>query len=160
MDMDKLFRAMAEDDYVDWCKILQENLVTKKLISFLASIENISGFNLSQARHLIKNGSGNDAIELVTSHIFPNFQTIDFIAESFAHGLTKEQIKVFALPEFSICQMRVIRKGLELGLSIEQAKTFADPKISFEKMKIMCDNLLIDNRATHLKELFKNVPAN
>lgn len=161
MDMDKLFKAMIADDYNEWCTIFKTRMVTKSLLRKLASIENLSEANLRQARYLILQYANPDAIEVAASHIFDNnYEIIAFISESFKLGLKKEQVKLFALPEFSLYQMKIIRAGFLEGLSIEEVKTFADPKMHHDEMKAMRDNLINNKKVARLKELFQHLLTN
>ena len=52
-------------------------------------------------------------------------------------GLTREQINLYAKPEFNWQQMGEIRQGLEQGLSREQILVYANPKFDSEQMKVI-----------------------
>ena len=52
----------------------------------------------------------------------------------FEHGLTMEQVKLYADPKFDWKQMEEIGKGFENGLTIEQTKFYADPKFKWNQM--------------------------
>lgn len=68
------------------------------------------------------------------------------IRTGFEHGLTVEQVSVYAKPELTApsynygCdnrnnQMREIRLGLEHGISVEQAKVYANPEFKWPQMR-------------------------
>lgn len=58
----------------------------------------------------------------------------DEIREDFENGLTFEQVKLYAKPEYEYGQIINIRRGLENGLSIEQVQLYAKPE--FEKWQM------------------------
>ena len=54
------------------------------------------------------------------------------------HGLSADQVSLYADRKFMPEQMRMIRIGLESGLSIEQVSSYASPNITSDEMfKIM-----------------------
>ena len=57
------------------------------------------------------------------------------ICRGFRDGLTIEEVKVYAKPEFNKQQMKEIRRGFERGLSMEQVKIFVKPEINAKQME-------------------------
>lgn len=53
------------------------------------------------------------------------------ISDGFRHGLTKEQIEIYANPEYDSKQMQQLREGLEKGLDVSQ---YANPSIPHDEM--------------------------
>ena len=53
----------------------------------------------------------------------------DEIREDFENGLTFEQVKLYAKPEYEYGQIINIRRGLENGLSMEQVQLYAKPDL-------------------------------
>ena len=59
---------------------------------------------------------------------------MDEIKNGFENGLSKEQVSVYAKPEFSCVQMNEIESGFINGLSIEQVSVYAKPKLDENQM--------------------------
>lgn len=57
------------------------------------------------------------------------------------NGLTKEQVSLYAKPEFGDLQMNQIRLGLERGLSIEKVKIYARPEFLSTQMAVIREAL-------------------
>ena len=56
---------------------------------------------------------------------------LEQIRLGFEHGLTMEQIEVYANPEFKWPQLREVRDGFESGLALEQIGYYGRRKKSF-----------------------------
>lgn len=61
------------------------------------------------------------------------------IREDFENGLTFEQVKLYAKPEFEYGQIINIRRGLEGGLSKEQVQLYAKPEFEYWQMEEIRD---------------------
>ena len=51
------------------------------------------------------------------------------------YGLSEEQIKVYAKPEFNSLQMFIIRLGFKSYLPMEEVKAYAKPELAHYKMR-------------------------
>ena len=56
------------------------------------------------------------------------------ILEGFDNGLTMEQVKLYADPQYGWCEMAAIRTGYEWGLTDEQVKLYAKPEFDDNQM--------------------------
>lgn len=56
-------------------------------------------------------------------------------------GLTIEQVKVYANPEFSWRQMEEIKKGFKNGLTIDQVKFYADYRYDYYQMQTIRERI-------------------
>lgn len=78
--------------------------------------------------------------ELVTDNNFCDHQ-IAYIKSGIRHGLSKEQISLYANPYFNEWQMSEILHGL-YDLSIEQVMLYAKPQLNCEKMRMIRKGLI------------------
>ncbi len=90
---------------------------------------------LAAAEALVKITDGAIDIPTAKSLIKEQRAGVHEICEGLEHGLTKEQVRLYANPEFSNVNMREIRSGLEHGLSEEQVRLFANPEFNDGQMK-------------------------
>ena len=90
---------------------------------------------LAAAEALVKITDGAIDIPTAKSLIKEQRAGVHEICEGLEHGLTKEQVRLYANPEFSNLQMREIRSGLENGLTEEQIRLYARPKFGYVNMR-------------------------
>ncbi len=64
-------------------------------------------------------------------------------------GLTLEQVKVYANPDFNNDQMQQIRWGLIDGLTIKQVKLYANPEFEWFEMDRICE-FIKENNITNM----------
>ena len=63
------------------------------------------------------------------------------IRDGFTHGLTVQQVDLYAVPEFSSMQMREIRLGFEAGLSFDQVRSYAKTTMTEKDMRSVRDRI-------------------
>jgi hypothetical protein len=63
------------------------------------------------------------------------------IRDGFTHGLTVQQVNLYAVPEFSSMQMREIRLGFEAGLSFDQVRSYAKITMTEKDMRSVRDRI-------------------
>ena len=63
------------------------------------------------------------------------------IRDGFTHGLTVQQVDLYAVPEFSSMQMREIRLGFEAGLSFDQVRSYAKITMTEKDMRSVRDRI-------------------
>ncbi len=71
--------------------------------------------------------------EIINGADFTELQVTE-IHKGFDHGLTAEQISVYANAKYGWEEMQIIRHAFEEGLTMEQIEVFADPNFSYDKM--------------------------
>lgn len=74
------------------------------------------------------------------------------LLDAFKSGLTIDKIKLLINPEFSLEQVRALRKGFIYGLSMEQVKTIAHPEIPSEQMLETINKILKASQISQLKK--------
>lgn len=77
----------------------------------------------------------NDVAAILSRFSFMEEQT-EQVQLGIMAGLVREQIEVYARPEFSASAMRVIRKALEC-LPLEQVRKLARPGLDWEQMRTL-----------------------
>ena len=55
------------------------------------------------------------------------------IRTGFENGLTMEQVKLYADPNFNYKQMKEIKEGFLNGLTMDQVKLYANSKLDIEQ---------------------------
>jgi len=95
-----------------------------------------AGFNEKQMKHItegLQDGLTDEQVKLYAKPEFKDSQMY-VIREGLEHGLSNEQVKLFTKPEFDSYQMDQIRLGLEDGLSKEQLNLYAKPEFDDSQM--------------------------
>lgn len=101
---------------------------------------------LEQIRLGFEHGLTMEQIEVYANPEF-KWPQMREVREGFESGLALEQVGYYAKPEFTSLQMQEIRKGFAEGLSMEQVKAYADPRDDFEKMAEIREGLKIGKYA-------------
>lgn len=87
--------------------------------------------------YVLKGLKNNISIENIKYYVTTGiyyFSKIDEIISGFKHGLTQEQVKLFARNDFGDGTMRIVRLCLEYGMSIQQVQTMIENE-QFSEMK-------------------------
>ncbi|MBQ8044420.1 MAG: hypothetical protein IJ272_09825 [Clostridia bacterium] len=74
--------------------------------------------------------------------------------EAFKCGLSIDEIKLLINPEFSLEQVRELRKGFNFKLSVEQIRPIANPEIPSKEMAIKINQILKAAQISQLKKDF------
>lgn len=111
--------------------------------SLLQAAEQYPGMNREQLDEII--GGRRDGLtkEQVDIYAKPEFTGLQMSAIRYAYerGLSQEQIDLLAKPEYGPVQMDVLRSAFQAGLSIEQVKLFAKPELSPQVMLDACSTI-------------------
>ena len=82
-----------------------------------------------------------EQIELVANPKFkdipngaPSYWQMEVVLLGFEHGLSTEQVSIYAKPEFDYTQMEEIERGFAHGLTMEQVQTYAKPEFDSKQM--------------------------
>lgn len=126
-------------------------------IKIYADPKNPNKFNAKQMWEILVGFYNNLTREQINLYAKPEFdaEEMSIIESAFSEkDLTIEQVKLFAKPEFNADQMWAIRKGLTKGLSINEVALYAKPNISAVIMNSISRQLMNGMPIEEVKERY------
>ena len=135
--------AVDKEVYEELCKRLgidssefddPDNLFIEIQTQFIYNKCNLERWRRGEIREDFENGLTFEQVKLYAKPEYEYGQIIN-IRRGLENGLSMEQVQLYAKPEFEKWQMAQIRKGFENGLSDEQVKFYAKPECEYWQME-------------------------
>lgn len=135
--------AIDKEVYEELCKRLgidnsefddPDNLFIEIQTQFIYNKCNLERWRRGEIREDFENGLTFEQVKLYAKPEYEYGQIIN-IRRGLENGLSMEQVQLYAKPEFEKWQMAQIRKGFENGLSDEQVKFYAKPECEYWQME-------------------------
>ena len=135
--------AVDKEVYEELCKRLEidssefddpDNLFIEIQTQFIYNKCNLERWRRGEIREDFENGLTFEQVKLYAKPEYEYGQIIN-IRRGLENGLSMEQVQLYAKPEFEKWQMAQIRKGFENGLSDEQVKFYAKPECEYWQME-------------------------
>ena len=135
--------ALFSPDFtVEQLEVMASCYLSAEQLSKVADPSNPSRFDSNQMKEIISGLLNNRSNKFESLFIDETLcaGAIKEIVTGFAHGLSYDEVSLYANSSFSVKQMEYIRKGLEIS-DIETVSHFAKPEISPKDMEQILRNL-------------------
>lgn len=140
-----------------------------------------SGFELNELEQMIELGSyHNDVLEIIQSGIRHKLAKKDIVSSlelcaetkiisslqieeifyGFKHGLSKEQIKLYAKSHIKLEKMRIIKDALRAGMSIQEAQKMVEERDYAQMTEYIKQQEINERKNTELYKLISEILLN